>query len=213
MQQSDRDAFLTAAGVAAELLRRPEVAARWTDESACAGMTVGGLACHLASQFDNTVRLLGAGPSDQQPIPLADHYAGAGWVSGTLDDDANVGIREGSNEQAEAGPDYLTALIARRLADLPAVLDAAASDDPVLIPWQGWALTAHDFLVTRLMETVVHSDDLAASIETETPEFPAAVLAPVLDLLTGLAVRRHGGTAVVRTLTRPQRAPASIAAF
>ena len=30
----------------------------------------------------------------------------------------------------------------------------------MLIPWQGWALTAHDFLVTRLMETLVHSDDL-----------------------------------------------------
>jgi hypothetical protein len=213
MQQSDRDAFLAAAGVAAELLRRTEVAARWTHESACAGMTVGGLACHLASQFDNTVRLLSTGASDQQPIPLADHYAGAGWVGGTLDDEANVGIREGSNEQAEAGPDALGALIARRLADLPAVLDAAGSDDPVLIPWQGWALTAHDFLVTRLMETVVHSDDLAASVGLDTPEFPVDVLAPVLDLLTGLAVRRHGATAVVRALSRPQRAPDSIAAF
>ena len=77
----------------------------------------------------------------------------------------------------------------------------------MLIPWQGWSLSEHDFLVTRLMEIVVHSDDLAASIGVVTPEFPAEVLAPVLDLLTGLAVRRHGSTAVVRTLARPQRAP------
>ena len=64
-----------------------------------------------------------------------------------------------------------------------------------------------------MMETVVHSDDLAASVGLETPEFPDEVVSPVLDLLTGLAVRRHGATALVRTLTRPQRAPGSVAAF
>ena len=84
---------------------------------------------------------------------------------------------------------------------------------PILVPWQGWALTAHDFLVTRLMETVVHSDDLAASVGLPTPDFPDAVVTPVLDLLTTLAVRRHGATALVRTLARPQRAPATVAAF
>jgi hypothetical protein len=77
----------------------------------------------------------------------------------------------------------------------------------VLIPWQGWSL------VTRMMEIVVHSDDLAASVELDTPEFPESVITPVLALLTGLAVRRHGATAVVRALTRPQRAPDSVAAF
>ena len=63
------------------------------------------------------------------------------------------------------------------------------------------------------METVVHSDDLAASLGLATPEFPDEVVSPVLGLLTGLAVRRHGATALVRALTRPQRAPASVAAF
>ena len=48
----------------------------------------------------------------------------------------------------------------------------------MLIPWQGWSLTAHDFLVTRLMEIVVHADDLAASVGLPTPEFPDDVLVP-----------------------------------
>ncbi len=107
----------------------------------------------------------------------------------------------------------MAALLRDRLAELPAVLDGAAPGDPVLIPWQGWALTTHDFLVTRLMETVVHSDDLAASVGVETPEFPDDVVAPVLDLLTDQAVRRHGATALVRALARPQRAPGSVSAF
>ena len=211
MEQSECSAFLAAARGAGDLARRPEVTARWTEESACAGMSVGGLACHLVSQVDNAVRLLTAGPSDQTPIPLADHYSGVGWAD--ADDESNVGIREGSDAQAEAGPEALARLLDRRLAELPDVLASAAGDDPVLVPWQGWSLTARDFLVTRMMEIVVHSDDLAASVGLDTPTFAEEVLAPVLGLLTDLAVRRHGATSVIRALTRPQRAPATIAAF
>ncbi|WP_151084186.1 maleylpyruvate isomerase N-terminal domain-containing protein [Nocardioides cynanchi] len=211
MEQIDSDAFLAAARVAGHLARRAEVTEHWDDESACEAMSVGGLACHLVSQVDNAVRLLGAGPSDQPPIALADHYAGVGWRD--PDDEANVGIREGSDARAAAGPQALHTLIDRRLAELPTTLASVGSGDPVLIPWQGWSLTAGDFLVTRMMEIVVHSDDLAASVDLPTPGFPDRVLEPVLGLLTGLAVRRHGATAVVRVLTRPQRAPASIAAF
>ena len=93
------------------------------------------------------------------------------------------------------------------------MLAARETHDPVLIPWHGWSLAAYDFLVTRMMEIVVHSDDLAASVGVETPEFPDDVVAPVLALLADVAVRRHGQAAVVRTLSRPQRAPRSVSAF
>jgi hypothetical protein len=205
--------FAKAGRTAADLALSPHVARHWTQESACAGMSVGGLAYHLGTQTDLAVRVLRDERTHLAPIALHEHYARAAWVSSGPDDEANVGIREGSDAQAAEGPDALALLLERRLAELPAVLAATGPDDPVLIPWQGWALTAHDFLVTRMMETVVHSDDLAASVDLDTPEFPDEVVALVLDLLTGLAVRRHGATALVRTLTRPQRAPGSIAAF
>ena len=70
MEHSERDGVLAAARIAADLVRRPEVAERWTDESACAGMSVGGLAFHLGSQGDLMVRLLQAGPSDLTPDPV-----------------------------------------------------------------------------------------------------------------------------------------------
>jgi hypothetical protein len=63
------------------------------------------------------------------------------------------------------------------------------------------------------MEMVVHADDLAASIGVDTPEFPEEAVSPVLGLLAGVAVRRHGQAAVVRALSRPQRAPESVSAF
>ena len=81
------------------------------------------------------------------------------------------------------------------------------------MPWQGWALRRDDFLVMRMMEIVVHSDDLGASVGITAPTVGPAVLQPVLALLTRLAVRRHGQSAVVAALTRAERAPARINAF
>lgn len=213
MDGPERDSFLTAARIVGDLCRRPEVTRAWTDESACTGMSVGGLAFHLAGQVTSTVRLVASPRSDGETIPLLEHYVRAAWVHSDLDAEANAGIRAGSDAEAEAGPDALAALLDEQLARLPGVLDAAADDATVFIPWQGWSLSLHDWLVTREMEIVVHSDDLAASVDLETPEFPEPVVTDVLALLTGVAVRRHGQTAVVRALSRPQRAPSSVSAF
>ena len=213
MDPHHEQSFLAAGRIAVDLALSPEVAAGWYDESACAGMTVGGLAHHLVSQVGNTVRLLGTPPADQPPIPLLEHYARAAWVTAAPTDEVNVGIREGSDADAASGPEALRPLAADLLEQVPGVLAARKDDEPVLIPWQGWALTVRDWLVTREMEIVVHSDDLAASVGLPTPEFPDDALTPVLALLTGVAVRRHGQAALVRALSRPQRAPASVSAF
>jgi hypothetical protein len=70
-----------------------------------------------------------------------------------------------------------------------------------------------DFLTTRMMEVLVHSDDLAVSIGVATPDFPPMAVELVTDLLVRLATRRHGAVPVIRALSRAERAPASIAAF
>ncbi|MGC4110370.1 MAG: maleylpyruvate isomerase N-terminal domain-containing protein [Nocardioides sp.] len=211
MEQEQRAPFAGAVDVAAELVLRPEVAARWDDESACADMSVGALARHVVSQWFNADRLLRA-PAGVDPIPVVDHYLRAAWVSAEHDDEANVEIRQGSEELAAEGFDSMRSLVDELR---PRVAEVLGSDrcGPVLIPWQGWSLTESDFLLTRMMELVVHCDDLAASVDLETPVFPDDVLGPVLGLLTQVACRRHGQAAVVRALSRPQRAPASVSAF
>lgn len=203
--------FAAAARIAADLALSPQVASHWSDESACEAMTVGALARHLVSQWFNAVRLLRE-PAGDEPITVWEHYARAAWAHTGLDDDANAGIRQGSEELAAEGPDAMRVLVAELAPQLDDVL-AAGRTGSVLIPWQGWSLSVDDFLLTRSMEIVVHSDDLAASVGRETPAFPDEVVGPVVELLTGLALRRHGSTALVRTLTRPQRAPATVAAF
>ena len=203
---------MDAARIAQELASRPEVAERWTAESACAGMTVGGLTHHLVRQAVVLTELLDAPPSGET-IPMLEHYERAPWVKGGHDDPANVAVRTGSDEQAAAGVEAVLAGARAALDRLPGLLAQPRDPDAVFIPWQGWALTVDDLVTTRLMETIVHSDDLAASVGLPTPEFPEPALTPVLGLLTGVAVRRHGQAAVVRALSRPQRAPEHVSAF
>lgn len=209
----NRTSFVVAAKTAFELASAPEVAVRWTEESACAGMTVGGLAHHLLQQAANTVRLIQMEPVAEPPIALLDHYARAAWVSASQDDEANVTIRESADAGAEGGPERVLEQASHALDLLPSALETHQVPDQVHIPWQGWSLTTEDFLITRAMEIVVHADDLAASVGLSTPDFPDDLVAEVLRLLAGLAVRRHGQAAVVRALSRPQRAPESVSAF
>jgi hypothetical protein len=211
MEQSLRGPFAGAVLVATDLVLRPEVSATWERESACPDMSVGALARHLVSQWFNAVRLLRA-PAGDAPITAREHYVRASWVTADHDDEANADIRRGSEELAVEGPEGMRTLVEELKSELGDVL-ASGRTGPVLIPWQGWSLGEDDFLLTRLMEIVVHSDDLAASVGVPTPEFPDAVITPVLDLLTQVAVRRHGQAALVRALSRPQRAPASVSAF
>jgi hypothetical protein len=211
----DHASFVDAARIALDLASTPEVKAGWLDESSCAGMTVGGLAHHLVQQAGNTVRLLELEPVAEPAIPLLEHYARAAWVEAGPDDEVNVSVRAGADAAAAAGPDDVLAHGTAALERLPALLHEHHHriPDQVRIPWQGWSLTTGDFLVTRAMEIVVHADDLASSVGLDTPEFPDDVVADVLALLSGVAVRRHGQAAVVRALSRPQRAPETVSAF
>lgn len=213
MDPFDRGAFVNACHTAFSLASSPEIAKAWNNESACAGMTVGGLTHHLLAQAGHVVNSLNTSPSSDEPIPLLDHYSRADWVTADHDDEANVSIREGSDSSAEAGHAPVLAQAAMSLAHLPESLAAPRSPDHIYIPWQGWSLTTDDFLATRSMELVVHSDDLAASVGLPLPEFPDVIVEHVVHLLTGVALRRHGQEAVVRALSRPQRAPSSVSAF
>lgn len=208
-----RSAYLTAGRSALDLVRQPAVAQSWDRPSALPDMTVGALACHLGSQLLSVRELILASEKPGEPIPLLEHYARARWVTAALDDEVNVSIRGGAQTTAEDGHHAVVEQLGAVLSELEQVLPDQSPDRPVLIPWQGWALSLGDFLVTRMMEITVHSDDLAISVGVDVPELPDEVLAPVLDLLTALAVRRHGQSAVVSALARAERAPTSIAAF
>jgi Mycothiol maleylpyruvate isomerase N-terminal domain len=190
-------------------------------------MSVGALAGHLARQVLLVRRMLATSAGTQsagtqeragtaailEPISLLEHYARAAWVDADLQHEANVSIRRDSELEAAGGPAGLAARTAAAAAVLAAQLPAEPADRAVFLPWGPWALTLDDMLRTRIMEIAVHGDDLTCSADLGEPGLPAAVAAEAIELLTRLAARRHGAAALLRALSRAERAPASIAAF
>ena len=207
------DAYLQAAGSAVALLRDPAVAASWGTPSALKDFEVSALAGHLANQILAVPAVLAAPARDEEPISLLDHYARARWVTADLDDESNVRIRRNSAATAAPGVAEVVSQTEAALAGLRDTLPAESGDRPVHLPWGPWSLRVDDFLTTRLTEISVHSDDLAVSVGVATPPLPPAVLDPVLDLLARLAARRHGPLALLRALSRAERAPTTISAF
>jgi hypothetical protein len=206
-----RSAFLDAGSTAAGLLRDPAVAARWSAASALPGFTVGGLARHLANQVTHTGVLL-AGPPGGTAIGLLDHFAGNGWVGTGRDSADNVAIRTRGEEAAVlTSAAELAAEVEDALDELRATVPAQRAER--VVDLGEWALRIDDFLVTRVLELVVHVDDLAVSLDLPTPPLPPDAVEATVELLGRLAVRRHGPLPVVRTLARQERAPASIAAL
>ena len=206
-------AYLTAVDSIADLLGRAEVADAWDSPSALAEWRVGGLAGHLAAQAFLGVRLLENGSSTQDPISIDEHYERAAWVTAKIDDDVSASIRAGGDADAQAGPAALVDRV-RTARDRTAELLVGTDESLVLlVPWQGWSLRRDDLLTTGMMEIAVHSDDLGASVGVPAPSLPSDVLDAVQALVTRLAMRRHGQSAVHAALTRAERATGSIAAF
>ena len=191
-----------------------EVRAAWARDSVCTGMTVGGLTHHLLAQTGHVVRgLRSPAPREAPVIALLGHYSSAPWVEASRSGETDPDQDEKDNSAALAGHAQVLADARQSLADLPGALALPRDPDVVHIPWQGWSLATPDFATTRLMEMVVHGDDLAASVGLAPPVHEDDVVEAVLDLLVHVSLRRHGQVSLVRALSRPQRSSGDISAF
>jgi hypothetical protein len=180
------DAYLHAATSAATLVADPAVVAAWSAPSALTAMSVGGLAAHLTNQIVSAVRALDDGPTDVARVTLVEHYGRATWLGAAWDQETNTAIRAAGESAAEAGPAAVASAASEALAKLSVRLPDAPADLSVRMPAGPWSLTLDDFLITRMMEIAVHSDDLAVSVRIPTPDLPESVMVPVLDLLARL---------------------------
>ena len=174
------DAYLLAVDSVADLLARPEVAAAWESPSALAEWSVGGLAGHLAGQVFAGVNL-----HRGRAEPPGTDRARRALPTGVVDRRGRRRRRQRRHPRRRRrvrrcrAPGPLARVRRRpRPARPPAGGDLARPARPG--PWQGWALRRDDFLVMRMMEITVHSDDLAASVGISAPALPDEVLGPVL---------------------------------
>ncbi|WRZ92783.1 maleylpyruvate isomerase N-terminal domain-containing protein [Streptomyces sp. NBC_01007] len=208
-----REVFPEAADTVAALLAEPAVAAAWEKPGALRDFSVGGLAAHTVWPELALPDLL-AQPLPVEPVvSLREYYLErVTWLDAGVDGAVNIRIRRGGEATAADGHEVLVGRVREALERLRTALPEAPAVRPVRMPsWGDWSLGLDDFLLTRLMELVVHADDLAYGVGLPAPDFPERVTAPVVDLLARLAVRRHGPVNVVRGLARAERAPGSIA--
>jgi hypothetical protein len=208
----DRSTVIAAVAQLTELVGSEPVADAWGQESVLPAMTVGGLTRHLVSQPECAVQFL------TRPIPpgtavltLVGHYDRVDWLHAPVDAIENTSIRDDFNEMASAGHAESVEVLARSLDALDTAI--AAAGPTTYVPWQDCALPTDDFLVVRLMEIVVHADDLASSVGLSAPVFSPDVLEPALALLAALAARRRGQSAVLRALSREERSAGLVSAF
>jgi hypothetical protein len=204
------DTYLQAADVTAGFIAGAAVAKRWDEPSALPEMSVRALAGHLASQVFHTLGVLSADPAGQPMVTLLEHYMRSAWVNAPLDAAVNAGIRQAGEAEAAGGAPALARRLAVVTAGLRELLPGEEENRPVFLPWAGWNLTLEDYLTSRLLEIVIHIDDLAASVEVPPPELPEAATDATLTLLVRLAARRKGVAPVLRALSRTERASGSI---
>jgi hypothetical protein len=68
-------------------------------------------------------------------------------------------------------------------------------------------------LLTRVLELVVHADDLAVSLGVPTPTFEPDVVDATVTTLARISVAKRGQLPVLRALSRRERADAVATAF
>ena len=62
-----------------------------------------------------------------------------------------------------------------------------------------------DYLETRIVELVIHLDDLAASVGRTPPRVSPEAESLVLRTLVEMATARHGASVMIRALARRER--------
>jgi hypothetical protein len=209
--------FLTSATTGADLIDRAEVADRWDQPSALEGYTVAGLAGHLGRAVLVVESYLDAPGSASPPAPQGEHLDASGYFAivlgdhDPLDSEMHRGVRARGASMAADGPAALAATVracAHRLAER---LDADALRRPLQV-MDGVTLPLEQYLATRLVELVVHIDDLAVSVEVD-PDLSEDACLVVAGILGRTAARRTGGIEAVRALARRERHPDALRAF
>ncbi|WP_411103757.1 sterol carrier family protein [Streptomyces sp. cmx-4-9] len=147
--------------------------------------TVGDLAAHLAWAVGSLAGAAARPPADRVEVTVAT------WPFAT---EALAPTIAGAHRDAAQEP--LGALYGRTGARLAELLDVLPGDR-VLPLWIG-GMTAADFLVTRTVELVVHTDDLNRAAGLDIPFDRQALAACTRVLADALAVRAPGASVEVR---------------
>src|SRR5215475_11503283 len=199
-----RAAFLDAAATAVQLLERHELAERWHSRSVLREVSVAALAGQLTRGMTTVERYLdGPEPGEAGGISAAGYFDTM-IRSADINDPANQAIRARGGEAAAGGPAALASEARAACARLHSRLASVGPGRRLRVAG-GLVMTIDEYLRTRVVELVVHADDLAASVGV-APTAPRPETGKIaIDVLVDVARTRHGDLAVLRALARRER--------
>jgi uncharacterized protein (TIGR03083 family) len=143
------------------------------------------LAAHITMSLDVVSRHLDLAAPAAKELGLLE------WPFGTASRSGK--IADGTRALAAAHPDALYAVVGARITE-----HLATAPDDRLLGVPAGAMTLADYLVTRTVELVVHTDDLNRAAGTDIPLDRQALAACTRLLADTLAVKAPGASTEVR---------------
>lgn len=194
-------AFLSGAAAVLAALSSDVVAQAWDRQSVLAGQKVGGLAGHLARGAVWVVDdYLSVGePSGSVTFESAAAYYAA--IMDRLTPADHEAIRRRGADVGSVGHRRLIDDLERRLLLLDPALRASDLARPIAVIG-GAVMRLADYLETRIVEQVVHLDDLARSTQTQPWPLPPECVRVAIRVGVEIGECRFGDTQVLRALYR-----------
>lgn len=193
--------YLTMAGVVVDAIADPEVGAAWDRPSVLEEQTIGSVAGHLARGGVWLVDdyLDGGVPAGPEDIDSAGEYFArfAAHATGT----SEQAIRDRGAAIAQAGHAAVADEARTRFVEVASRLRTTPTDVLVTVVG-GSVMRLGDYLETRLVEQVVHLDDLARGLGRDPYPVPDGATSMVLSIGIDVARRCFGDAAVLRAIYR-----------
>jgi len=206
MAENVRELFVEAARVVEAALADDSVASAWDAPSILEDQLVGGLAGHLArggvwvvdDYLDADI------PDAPYAHSAAEYYARA---TSFLSPDDHRQIRERGAQIAALGHREVCEMVSSRLDALEVRLGNEPADRLLGVAGGATVLPLDAYLETRIIEQVVHLDDLARSVGREPWPVPEDAESLVIHVGIEIGRVRHGATEVIRCLYRSRLDP------
>lgn len=209
LSRQEVDTYLGAVDWLRSILVRAEVETSWGQPSALAHYTVGGVAAHAVHGVVWLEQVLkDAEPHGLRRVAVGEFF-GLNRVEGAAGNDPFAeSLRSAAEAFAQTGPILVTAACTAARDELVSLLSSASPTRAIpVIRVAGGQVPLCEYLRTRVLEVVVHGDDVASSVAgLHVPDPPTAAAAVSLEVCLELARSRVGDLASLRAFARAERA-------
>jgi hypothetical protein len=208
LAREEVDVYLGAVDWLRGILSRADVVEAWGRPSTVARYTVGGVAAHAVHGVLWLEQVL----KDAEPMGLRKvripEYLGLNRVEGENDEPFGASLRSAAEVFAETGAHIVAAALTVSRDELVTLLGAAHASRAVpVIRVPGAYAPLSEYLPTRILEAIVHGDDIACSVPgLKVPDPPHAAVTSCLEVCLELARSRVGDLGSLRAFTRVERA-------